>query len=192
MKAKTYKRFLAYLIDITILILILITLDYFLPKDNINQELNLSLSQLEEQLLKKEITYNEYVTEFSKINYLIDKNNVIYSALNILLVCIYFVIIPVITKGKTLGLHILKIKIKGNLNINSLLLRNIFTNGILYMILNLILVYILKDKSYFIGITILGFIQILLVLISSFMIIYRKDKRGLQDIFSKTSIIEEV
>jgi len=192
MKAKTYKRFLAYLIDITILILILITLDYFLPKDNINQELNLSLSQLEEQLLKKEITYNEYVTEFSKINYLIDKNNVIYSALNILLVCIYFVIIPVITKGKTLGLHILKIKIKGNLKINNLLLRNIFTNGILYMILNLILVYILKDKSYFIGITILGFIQILLVLISSFMIIYRKDKRGLQDIFSKTSIIEEV
>ena len=39
-------------------------------------------------------------------------------------------------------------------------------------------------------ISILSFIQLGLVITSVFMILYRKDKRGLQDILSETKIME--
>lgn len=191
MKAKTYKRFLAYVLDILILSIIFMLIYYFLPTNYEVQELNHSLASINEQVLNNQIEFNEYFNMFSQVTYQLDKANILYSGFNILLVCIYFVIVPVLTEGYTLGLYIFGLKITKKdkkISINDLLIRNLITNGLLYMIISLILVSLVNAKTYFIMITILGFIQILLVIISTFMILYRKDKRGLQDIISKTTI----
>lgn len=194
MKVNTFRRFSAYLIDLMVIGMIFMIIYYFLPQNNI-QELNHDLTIINEQLLNKQINYNTYIDEFSKITYQIDQEQVLFSGLNILLICFYFIIIPLMNHGKTLGLYILGLKISeddGHLNMNHLFLRNLITNGLLYMISALLLVHFLDYKTYFISITILGFIQILLVIISIFMILYRKDKKGLQDLISKTKIIREV
>lgn len=194
MKANTFRRFSAYLIDLMVIGMIFMIIYYFLPQNNV-QSLNHDLVKINEQLLNKQITYQTYIDNFSKITYEIDKNQILFSGLNILLICFYFIIIPLINKGRTLGLYILGLKISedgGKLNVNHLFLRNLIANGLLYMLGTLLLVHFLDYKAYFISITILGFIQILLVIIGTFMILYRKDKKGLQDIISKTKITKEV
>lgn len=189
---KLTKRLLAYLIDMLILGLIFMMLYKLLPTNSIVVEGNHNIAILEEQLLREEITLNYYLNQFINISYTVDKTNLIHTGINILLLIIYFIIIPIITEGKTIGLYLMKLKIDGKLSIFNLFIRNIFTTGIVYMILCLIFVSFTNEKIYFYSITILGFIQFLLVIISTFMILYRKDKKGLQDILSNTEIIKEV
>ena len=195
MKSNTFRRFSAYLIDLMIIGLIFIIIYYFLPQNSEIQNLNHNLAFQNEQLLNHTIRYSEYFHSFSKITYQLDQMNILYSGLNILLISFYFIIIPLLNKGRTLGLYIVGLQIKSNkksLNIFQLFIRNFVANGLLYLMLSFLFVHFIKNETYFISITILGIIQILLVIISIFMIIYRKDKRGLQDIFSQTKITKEV
>lgn len=195
MKSNTFRRFSAYLIDLMIIGLIFIIIYYFLPQNSEIQNLNHNLAFQNEQLLNHTIRYSEYFHSFSKITYQLDQMNILYSGLNILLISFYFIIIPLLNKGRTLGLYIIGLQIKSNkksLNIFQLFIRNFVSNGLLYLMLSFLFVHFIKNETYFIAITILGIIQILLVIISIFMIIYRKDKRGLQDILSQTKITKEV
>ena len=195
MKSNTFRRFSAYLIDLMIIGLIFIIIYYFLPQNSEIQNLNHNLAFQNEQLLNHTIRYSEYFHSFSKITYQLDQMNILYSGLNILLISFYFIIIPLLNKGRTLGLYIVGLQIKSNkksLNIFQLFIRNFIANGLLYLMLSFLFVHFIKNETYFITITILGIIQILLVIISIFMIIYRKDKRGLQDILSQTKITKEV
>ncbi len=195
MKSNTFRRFSAYLIDLMIIGLIFIIIYYFLPQNSEIQNLNHNLAFQNEQLLNHTIRYSEYFHSFSKITYQLDQMNILYSGLNILLISFYFIIIPLLNKGRTLGLYIVGLQIKSNkksLNIFQLFIRNFVANGLLYLMLSFLFVHFIKNETYFIAITILGIIQILLVIISIFMIIYRKDKRGLQDILSQTKITKEV
>ena len=195
MKSNTFRRFSAYLIDLMIIGLIFIIIYYFLPQNSEIQNLNHNLAFQNEQLLNHTIRYSEYFHSFSKITYQLDQMNILYSGLNILLISFYFIIIPLLNKGRTLGLYIVGLQIKSNkksLNIFQLFIRNFVSNGLLYLMLSFLFVHFIKNETYFIAITILGIIQILLVIISIFMIIYRKDKRGLQDILSQTKITKEV
>lgn len=191
MKTKTYKRIMAYVIDWIIIGIILMGLYYFIKDSNIIHELNLNLQHINEQLLKHQITIETYFKEFSHITYLLDQERSLHIAISILVICIYFIIVPILKDGKTIGLYVLSLKIKGNdkLSVFKLFIRNFIVNGLFYLIVSFLLSYILKDEAYFISITILGIIQIVLALISLFMVIYKKDKKGLQDILSNTEII---
>lgn len=185
-----FKRFMAFIIDLVIVMLICNILNTIAPNkkiDNYNHDLN----AYNEQMLNHEIGLREYISDYTKVSYKIDKANILGSGITIMLFIIYFIIIPLLTKGYTIGLKIVNLKIGGKLSIKNLFLRNIITVGILYMVLSVILIHILNYKYYFILMSILSFIQFLLVIISVFMIIYRGDKKGLQDVLSNT-FVEEV
>lgn len=182
------KRTIAFLIDLLIIGIIFIALYEILPVTEKVKELNHENIVIKENLLKGEITKNEYYNHFITNSYNIDYENKLITALDILLVIIYFIIIPLLNGGKTLGLYLMNLKIGGKLSVFNLFIRNIFTTGILYMLICLLSIYLFDEKIYFLVITICGFIQFLLVILSVFMIIYRKDKKGLQDKFSKTKI----
>lgn len=182
-----FKRFMAYVIDILIVLIICSLLNNIVPNTKING-LNHSLNVITENVLNNQISFKEYLSNYMYINYSIDKINILFTTLNIMFIIIYFIIIPLLNKGKTIGLSIFKLKIDGDVNIKNLFIRNIITTGVLYMILNVLLVFILKYKYYFVVLSILAFIQFLLVIISTFMVIYRKDEKGLQDILSNTYI----
>lgn len=184
-----FKRFSAYMIDILLVVIILLILKNIVPIKQ-NKEFNQNMMKMTEQFLNKEISIGEYYNEFSVINYNQDKNSVILLGFNTLIVIFYFIIIPIITKGYTLGMYITGIKYEGKINVKNLFLRNIITTGILQMIVSLILVYLVNNKIYLTISLFLGIIQLLLVIISAFMISYRKDLKGIQDIISNINIIE--
>ncbi len=192
MNASFIKRFIAYLIDFVFVMSIMMIINYFLIKIDNTFIMN-NINDITEKYLENRISFSKYFEQYSIYLNELDKRNIIFNLINFLLIFLYFVILPIVTNGKTLGKSILKIKIKRKdnkkLNIINTMIRSIITVGLLYMLVSFITLYLVDSKIYFLILIILGFIQILLVIISGFMILYRHDKRGLQDILSKSNVI---
>lgn len=71
-------------------------------------------------------------------------------------------------EGKTFGKAIMKIRVvdeEGNdASIHSLFIRNTILNGLLYLIVSLLCIYLIPGSIYLFVISILGLIQLILVL----------------------------
>ncbi|MDD3392910.1 MAG: RDD family protein, partial [Bacilli bacterium] len=103
------------------------------------------------------------------------------------------IIIPFCNGGRTLGLHLFNLKIERNnykkITVLDLFIRCLIVNGLFYLLLSLILCLLLPSNIYFLILSILGFIQFVLVIISLFMIKCNYEQNGLQDVFSQTQIV---
>lgn len=194
MRAKTSSRFLAYMIDI-ILIGILLTFSSKVLVDNekvilLNRELN----ELSEKILDDGIQYDENISEYASLVKKIDLENVMFNVVTIIVILIYFVFIPYYNDGQTAGSYLLKTRVVATngkkLTITKLMLRNFILNGLAYLTTCLTFLYLFSDITYFVLVAFLSFIQLGLVITSVFMILYRRDKRGLQDILSETKVVK--
>ena len=180
------KRFLAYILDMFMIFIILFLLKSLMPVNKYEIE----LSNLNESYLEQKIDVNEYINNLKIITHNIDKENIEINIAGTLLIIVSFVIVPIINNNQTLGQKLLKIKISKNkpLRIDDLVGRAVIVNGLGYMIFMFIILYLTSDNIYFILINILGFFQILMIIINSFMVIYSKEKRGIADRFTGTII----
>lgn len=186
------RRLVAYMIDFIFISAILMILAYFMPRSANFHFLTQDMNELTEQAMNNEITFEAYSKQFAENLIEIDRASVVYNALSFIILVIYYVIIPVFTK-RTLGKRIMKIKIehsKGKkLTILNTFTRSIIDIGLLYSLITVYLVQMVDYKTYFFTLIIFGIIQFLLVIISIFMILYRRDKRGLQDILSRSNVV---
>ena len=126
MEAKFSKRLFAYIVDVLILSIVLFLANTIIPQSNNIKDFNNQLSDLNEQYLNQEISFEEYSKDYSKINYEIDKQNSVYAIQNIIFVIGYFIILPYLLNGQTIGKKLLKIKVVGKdtkLNIVSLIIK---------------------------------------------------------------------
>lgn len=193
MKIKFKKRLLAYLLDMIILSFIFSGIMTFIPENKNLVVLESELTELNEQYLKNEVNSSVYFNRYASITASLDKELVLNNLFSIVLILGYFVLLPYYWNGQTIGKKIMKIKInkeKESLGLNDLLLRTFIVNGVASSIISLCFIYILSDFSYFLLTLICSFIQILLVIISVFMIIYRHDGKGVQDLISGTQVVE--
>lgn len=187
------KRIGAYLIDIVIVSLIFSMLTAFIPESKNIITLNEEIGKVNESFLNQTINSKEYFNQTIILSHSLDKELFLSNLLNFVLMIGYFVILPYYYNGQTIGKKLLKIKIvkdNGKLGVNDLIIRGVIVNQFAYTIISLALIFLVNDSIYFWAITTLGFIQFLLVIISVFMIIYRKDKKALQDVISNTKVIE--
>lgn len=193
-KSNFGKRFVAYILDAIIVSLVFSFLTMFIKESNNLINLNNQLNSISENFINKTITMKEYFNQFSSVEYLISKEMFLQNLFSLILMIGYFVILPYYYNGQTIGKKIMKIKIvkeNDKLTVNDLALRSLLANGIAIVFIELALIFLIKDTSYFITISILSFIQFLLVITSIFMILYRKDKKALHDIICKTLVIDE-
>ena len=194
MSANASKRIIAYIIDFIFITAILMIVSYFIPKNSNVEFLNNDINNLTEQALNGEITFDAYAREYSIYLSSIDSENVVYNVVGLIIMLIYYVIIPVIFKA-TLGKYIMKLEIRHKdlkkLNLFNTFTRSIVTEGMLYSLVTIFLVQIVSSNTYLISLIILGFIQFILVITSLFMILYRHDKRGLQDILSRSIVVDK-
>lgn len=193
-KSNFGKRFVAYILDAIIVSLIFSVLTMLIKESNNLINLNNQLNTISENFINKTITMKEYFNQYSSIEYLISKEMFLQNLFSLILMIGYFVILPYYYKGQTIGKKMLKIKIvkeDDKLTINDLALRSLLANGIAMTFIELALIFLIKDTAYFITISILSFVQFLLVITSVFMILYRKDKKALHDIVCKTLVVDE-
>ena len=179
------KRFLSYLLDMFIIFIILFLIKQLLPVNNYEVELN----NLNELYVEKKIDSSIYLNQFKTITHNIDKQNFGINLFGAFLITINFIIIPYLTKGQTIGQKLFKIKIKKkNLSIEDLVGRAVIINGLGYLLFMFIILFIATNQIYFILINLLGFFQILVVIINAFMVLYCKE--GIADKFTNTRIEE--
>ncbi|MBR2833317.1 MAG: RDD family protein [Bacilli bacterium] len=181
------KRVKAYIIDLIIVLLVLSAIALIYHPDITAYQAKLNSLSLDYRSGK--ISFSSYIIKQSNIYKDIDKLSIIQNVINIILITLYFIIVPYLTKGFTIGKKINKIKIKsldGNLTIKKLLIRNLVINGLLYFIFIVICTFVIPGNYYFSVITIITIIQILLISISTILMFKRKDKRTLHDILSRT------
>ena len=193
--ASFLERLGAYIVDLWLVFLVTSLIATFV---NFNQDkvkvLNEQINDLTDQALNEDISFMTYLEDYGAIAQDIDKNSAIYNVVNAFVIIGFFIVIPYFNDGKTVGKTIMKIKVVRDdgelLSMNNLVIRNFITTSLAYMMLSLSLLYITPSMFYFIATIIFGFLQILLVILSAFMVIYRRDKRGFHDVIAKTSVIK--
>lgn len=195
MKASFFKRMGAFVIDyfIVLVIVSLITMGF---NTNKNNDLNNQMNQLISDYQNEKITIDEYKDETYKLNYELQKENITVNIVTITLYIGYFVVFATLNKGQTLGKKLLKIRVVNKNNdkpsIWNMLVRSLFIYNIISILFSTVAVNFLNINTFTYIYTALGYIEYFVIIISFFMVIYKKDGRGLHDMMAGTNVIEEV
>lgn len=195
MKASFFKRMGAFVIDyfIVLVIVSLITMGF---NTNKNNDLNSQMNQLISDYQNEKITIDEYKDETYKLNYELQKENITVNIVTITLYIGYFVVFATLNKGQTLGKKLLKIRVVNKNNdkpsIWNMLVRSLFIYNIISILFSTVAVNFLNINTFTYIYTTLGYIEYFVIIISFFMVIYKKDGRGLHDMMAGTNVIEEV
>ena len=151
------------------------------------------LSEIANKYVAQEITAEDYLEEYSSLYYKITRTNGLYSLISLFLGLAYFCIYQFYSKGQTIGKKVMKIKVvsqDGELEVNQMAIRSLIANSILLnMILMGCLVFMKKSMFISFAFPIIG-IETLILLISTFMILFRKDGFALHDIIAKTKVVK--
>lgn len=195
MPAQFNKRFFAYIIDIFIVLVIANLITMFIPISEKTQDYYKELQTTQKKMYDKEIDVKEYTDIVLEDNYNISKGTVLISLTSIIIYILYFVVYQVYNNGQTVGKKLMKIKVKSitdeSLSINTMLFRALIIYGIAANIINLMLILLLKKELYLSISNTISIIQSLIVIISVFMILISKQKRGIHDIITKTEVVNK-
>ena len=188
------KRLIAYIIDtIIITALVFVTLN-FIPVNNDTKKIQTQIDEIGEKYANEEIDKVTYFMELSTLKQKLDNKKALEIVIDSLFIVMYYILIPFITNGKTPGRALMKIKIKGKekrVNLMSLFARCFIMNGLLVSILIIFSIYFIPENFYLTFTSILLILQLLALIVTYFMIKYRHDCLGLDDILSKSTIINE-
>ena len=192
MKVRFSKRLAAYIIDYVIVsfAFAIVTMG-FASTDKYNKE----ASSLINSVTNSEISMEEYTSQAKEIIYNKQKTDMPLNIISGILFVGYFVVFGYLNKGQTLGKMALKIRIRENNNdpsLKAMIIRSLFIYGILTTIYSAIFINILNMNDFNIGNYIVSTIENIFIIVSFFMIMYKKDGRGLHDIIARTNVIEEV
>ena len=194
MKATFFERLCAYLVDTLIVSFIfsIICLGFGNSTSN-TQKL---MSELENKLLEKTITEEQFVEEYQTLLYDYQKENVLQSGISVALTIAYYVVFQYMNKGQSLGKKLLNIKVvdkdtKKPISILKGLLRSFIFLSILSGTLSIILLHILNKNSYFVSYSILISLEVIFTLISMMFVLYKKDSRALHDIMANTIVLKD-
>lgn len=191
-KALFIKRLIAFCIDMVIISFIASLLSMpFIDSKAITELQDKQFSSYE-KYSKQEINYEEYLIEFSDISYKLAREEGVISIITILLVIVYFVIYQLKNNGQTFGKELMKIKIisdDGELNTNQMIFRTFITDYLLLYIISFVFMLFLPKSNYYSCVAIFSGLQFIVLVVSCFMIMFREDGRGVQDVLCKTRVI---
>lgn len=194
MKATFFERMGAYLVDTLIVSLIFSLI--CLGLGNTTSKTQELMGELDEKLLEETITPEEYLEEYQDLLYDYQKETVLQSGISVALTIAYYVVFQYMNKGQTLGKKLLKLRVvdidtNEPISILKGLLRSLFTLSILSSTISIPLLYIVNKNIYFPIYSSLIIIEGIFVLTTIIFILYKKEKRGLHDIMTKTTVIKE-
>ena len=192
-KASFKKRLLAYLIDVFIVSIIISIISINFNTTRL-EELNKEAYDLIEKYVSKDISTDKYLKDYASITYDINRESAVSTALYLVICIGYFLIFQYLNEGASIGKKLVGIKIVSNdkkrVSFLQMFIRTSIVNDIINNIMILILIYMTSNIRFFIGYGIINGLSNIFVIICVFMIIFRKDKLALNDIMSKSCVIE--
>ena len=192
-KASFRKCICAYFIDILIVSFLasLIALPFIDAKSI--DKLNKNMTEVTEDYLNNKIDEITFLGESESINYQVAKLNGTLTFITIIMKMLYFIVFQLYNKGQTLGKSMFGICVKSNdevLTTNQMILRTFIIDGIFYSVVGFALMVFASSSAYFYGTLLFESVQSIIMIICVCMVMFRKDKSGLHDIVSRTSVVE--
>lgn len=192
MKTNIFSRIGAFLIDYIIvsLILSIITIGVKVPSD-LNERTNNLLNAFQNE----EITIEEYNKEVQELNYELQKVSLPSNIISLVITIGYFFIFSYLNKGQTLGKKLFKLKVvekEERPSIKAILLRGLFIYGIISGLYNVIFINFFDVEKFSYGYVAITYIESIFTIVCFFMVLYRKDRRGLHDMMAGTNVVGEV
>lgn len=195
MEAKFYKRALAYLIDVIVVVLLFMVIAYFIPQSKNIYSLQTELDWINESLMLNEMDLGIYFHRIGIVYYDMYKVLMVFNILSLVIGIFYFGILQWKLNGQTLGKKLFKIQVISNddygVSLPQLFVRGLIINGFFFAIYSLLMSFLLAKYVYFVTVVLVGMIQVALFLVSVFMVFYSRKKRGLHDIIGRTKVIEK-
>lgn len=188
------KRAIAYIIDLLLITSILMILFYILPSDLKAQKIQTKIDQIGEEYASGEMDKMTYFMTLSSLEKDLDQKQAFEIVIDSVLIVIYFIIVPYIWNGFTVGKRIMNLKIVSNENkkvrLMSLFIRAFIMDGLLASLLIIFGIYVIDESFYLSFVSILAILQLLSLIVSYFMIKYRRDLKGLDDILSHSKVVK--
>lgn len=192
-KAYFFPRILAYIIDMLIVSFIVFLIGSVIPMNSNKDTLQKEAISLQEKYLNGEITSEEFIRQNAYITYDIDHASVMEYIVEIVVMIFYFIIFQFYNRGQTLGKKLMGLRVVGiegrELTMNDYIYRSMILNAILANILVVILVLFMNRDYYFYVVGPLQFVQFVVLLVTIFMVLFRKDGRGLHDMGGHSKVI---
>ena len=180
MKANSYKRVLAYLVDVMIISFVSLLLTSFVPTSENYNKLNKEFETLTTDYRNQEVTMEEYLEKGTDINYQLNKEGVPQTIVSTVLSIIYFVVLTYFMNGETLG---------KKLTMNNYLIRALVIDSVLINIITIITILLFSKDIYLTSYNIISYVFSFVYIVSLAMILFSKNGRGLQDILANTKVI---
>jgi len=194
-KANFFPRFIAYIIDILLVSIISTGILLVLPKSNNYDKYLEEFKQIQFEYLEEKINYQEYSNRIKDVTYDLDYSNVFSIIIEVTLIILYFIVFQFYNKGQTLGKKLMKLRVvsvdDNQLSLNQMACRSLVINSILVNLLVLASLLFLGRNYYYYASYTLQYITIGIELIIVFMVLFRRDGRGLHDVITKTKVIQE-
>ena len=209
--ARFLKRLFAFLID-TLIVFILSTIIYSMLNGIFNfntsetnkyiEEITEIVNEMDkldsgmenEEDIEKSYELLDQITEKSKDNFkVITMESIPNTMVTFVIQVLYYIILCFYMKGQTLGKKLLNIKIvdnNGNApSVNKLIIRSIILNGLYATIIDSFMVFILDNNGFYNLHLVVNTFTIVIVLISSILIIFNDDRKGIHDKVAKTKVV---
>lgn len=196
------KRVSAYLIDILFVFLVISLISeikFINPYYDKYIDAYESYSNILEDYTNGNINEEEFTDLYNASYYEVSKYSVSYNIVIIVCIISYYGVFQKYNNGQTIGKKLMKIKVvdnntEGNISLVSSLIRllpmyYIYIGGLIPLIINSILVFIVGKNSFMNVSLIVSYIFLILSIVSFVFIFVRKDKRGLPDILSNSKVI---
>ncbi len=192
------KRFGAYFIDyliVTVIIYGVMLLPFVNPhREEYNTKYN-EVVRVNEQFQNNEISSEEFNEALIPIAYDLYRLNSSYVVVSTICFIGYFVIFQYVYKGKTIGKKLFKLKVVSTnekpLTIANYLVRALVLYNILIPIIELIIVFTMKQDNYYGLYQNINLVSYIIMYITLFFMLVRADGRGLHDILANTIVEEE-
>ena len=182
----------AFLIDMFIVTFLASLIAVPFSSINKNDNTEEKIIELMEQYQNQEIVDDDFVAQMTDLYYQSARSSGLISLITIGVYLLYFVVYQMRKKGQTIGKKLMKIRVVsdvGELNMNQLLFRAFIADFILVELISFILMLFASKSSYIYSVFLVESIQYLIVVISIFMIMNKRDGRAIHDKIAKTTVI---
>lgn len=189
------QRLVAYLIDAFIITMaISMIASLFVNSDSI-QKINNELVDLINRLQNNDVSYLTYIKEVSVLELELAKQNGITTIVTLFVEILYFVVFQIYNSGQTIGKKIMKIKVisnNGELTMNQMIVRSLLINSVLLNMISLVAVTFINDPMQYLYVFgSFESIQYLFVIVTTLMVMFRKDHVSLHDMITNTRVIKD-
>lgn len=204
---KTVKRIIAFILDV-FLVSLLTTLISISPINvNYDKEVDLSseyqekvenwieeTEELEEDTTEYENAYKEYL-EISR-DYIYESNRLawIENVSMVIVIILYYAILPMFMDGSTLGKRIMKLRVVNKdgkePKFSQMLVRTIVLFEVPFNLLSILFAFTLNKVAFASVLSVLNILSYILLIVIGASILFKSDNRGLHDMLARTSVEE--